>query len=189
MVNPQKIFGRLGNQMFQGAYIYAQMKRGMIPDIYVQDPAYFDEYRNDIRVLYGDKIGHINKIAIHVRRGANPVNPTEPKYCDNTFYVNLFNTDYYRKAMGMFPGEDFMVFSDDIEWCKKQDIFKNCSFSEGHDEIQDLNIMASCKGIIMANSSFSWWAAYLSKAKVITPKAWYKDGVERTKCPEEWIRL
>lgn len=189
MLHPSRIFGRLGNQMFQGAYIFAQMRKGLIPDIYVQDPVYFDDYKEDIRLLYGDKIGHIDKVAIHVRRGGNPINPSEPKYSDNTFYVNLFNTDYYKKAMAVFPGEHFMVFSDDIDWCKKQDIFKDCSFSEGHDEVQDLNIMASCKGIIIANSSFSWWAAYLSNAKVIAPKAWYSDGLERTKCPKEWIRI
>lgn len=166
--------------MFQGAYIFAQMRRGLLPDIYVQDPVYFDDYREDIRLLYGDKIGKIDKVAIHVRRG---------DYVNNPFYVDLTMTDYYKKAMAMFPGEHFMVFSDDIEWCKKQDMFKGCSFSEGHDEVQDMNIMASCKGILMANSSFSWWAAYLSKAKVIAPKAWYADGVERTKCLKEWIRL
>lgn len=180
MLHPNRIFGRLGNQMFQGAYIYAQMKRGRIPDIYVQDPVYFDDYREDIRLLYGDKIGHIDKVAIHVRRG---------DYVNNPFYVDLTKTSYYYNAMQLFPGEHFMVFSDDIEWCKQQEMFKGCSFSEGHDEIQDLNIMASCKGIIIANSSFSWWAAYLSNAKVIAPKAWYADGVERTKCPSSWIRL
>jgi len=52
-----------------------------------------------------------------------------------------------------------------------------------------MNIMASCKGVITANSSFSWWGAYLSKGKVIAPLAWYSDGVERTKCPNTWIRV
>lgn len=180
MLHPSRIFGRMGNQMFQGAYIYAQMKRGRIPDIYVQDPAHFDDYREDIRLLYGDHVGKIDKVAIHVRRG---------DYVNNPFYVDLAKTDYYQNAMLQFPREHFMVFSDDIEWCKQQDMFKGCSFSEGHDEVEDLNIMASCKGIIMANSSFSWWAAYLSNAKVIAPKAWYTDGQERTKCLKEWIRI
>ena len=48
MVQPHKLFGRLGNQMFQYAYIYAQMKRGLIPDIYLQDPKYFEDFRNEI---------------------------------------------------------------------------------------------------------------------------------------------
>ena len=152
MVQPHKLFGRLGNTMFQMAYIYAQMKRGVIPDIYVQDPQYFDEYRNDIRQLFGQGIGKLDMVAIHVRRG---------DYVKNPFYVDLMETDYYQKAMDMFQGEDFIVFSDDIEWCKQQSIFKDCEFVQG-DEIEDMNKMASCKGIIMANSSYSFWCAYLS---------------------------
>jgi hypothetical protein len=180
MLHPDKLFGRLGNRLFQMAYIYAQMKRGIIPDVYVQDPAYFEEFRDDIKLLFRDKIGYIDKVAIHVRRG---------DYVNNPFYVDLTKTNYYYNAMQLFPKEKFMVFSDDIEWCKQKEVFKNCSFSEGHDEVQDLNIMASCKGIIMANSSFSWWAAYLSNGKVIAPKQYYADGVERTKYPKEWITI
>lgn len=186
MVNFSKIFGRLGNNMFQGAYLYAQMMRGQIPDIYVQDPYYFDDYRNQIKQLYGDGIGKLDMVAIHVRRGANPINPNEPMYCDNPFYVNLMDTDYYERAMLEFPDEDFLIFSDDIEWCKKQDLFAGCEFSEGKTEVEDMNLMASCKGIVMANSSFSFWAAYLSNAKVIAPKQWYTDGIIRTKLLPEW---
>ena len=180
MLQPSRLFGRLGNQMFQGAYIYARMKDGKIPDIYVQDPKYFEDHKEEIRRLYSDGIGHIDKVAIHVRRG---------DYVNNSFYVDLSKTDYYEKAMQLFPNEHFMVFSDDIEWCKQQELFKGCSFSEGHDEVKDLNLMASCKGVIMANSSYSWWGAYLCKGKVVAPKEWYMDKVERTKCPPEWIRI
>lgn len=179
MVNPNKIFGRLGNQMFQGAYLYAQVQRGEIPDIYVQNPEYFDEYREEIRQMYGQGIDHLDMVGIHVRRG---------DYVNNPFYVNLMETPYYEDAMAQFQGEDFMVFSDDIEWCKKQKIFEGCEFSYGN-ELEDMNLLASCKGIIMANSSFSWWSAYLSNAKVIAPKAWYTDKVERTKLLDSWKRI
>lgn len=180
MLNPDKLFGRLGNRMFQMAYIYAQMKRGVTQDIYLQDPVYFDRYKNDIKMLYGDGIGSIDKVGIHVRRG---------DYVDNPFYVDLMKTSYYQKAIAMFPNDKFLVFSDDIEWCKQQAMFQGCSFSEGQDEIADMNLLASCKAVIMANSSFSWWAGYLSKGKVIAPKAYYTDGVVRTKYPKEWITL
>jgi len=180
MVHPQKIFGRLGNSLFQYAYIYAQMKRGVLPDIYVQNPIYFEDYKDDIKKLFSDGIGHVDKIAIHIRRG---------DYVHNSFYVDLCKTDYYQKAMALFPNEHFIIFSDDIEWCKKQEMFKGCSFSEGHDEVKDLNIMASCKGVIMANSSYSWWGAYLSNGKVVAPKQYYTDGVERTKYPSNWITI
>lgn len=189
MVHPQKIFGRLGNSLFQYAYIYAQMKRGVLTDIYVQNPVYFEDYKDEIKMLFKGKNKPVDRVAVHVRRGGNPINKDEPKYVDNPFYVNLSETDYYEKAMALFPGEKFMIFSDDIEWCKKQDLFKGCAFSEGHDELKDLEIMSSCKGVITANSSYSWWGAYLSDGKVVAPKVWYRDGVERTKCPKEWTRV
>lgn len=195
MINYNILFGRLGNQMFQGAYLLAQVKKGMIPSIYVQGEEFFEEAREEVRALFSQGIKEpIDMVAIHVRRAANPTNPDEPKYCDNLFYVNLFDTDYYERAMDMFPDEDFIVFSDDIEWCKQQDIFRGCEFSAGKTDIEDMNLMAACKGIIMANSSFSFWAAYLNPnpdAKIIAPSVenWHPDGVERTVCPQGWTRI
>lgn len=180
MIPFHKIYGRLGNNLFQGAYIYAQMRRGQVPDIFVQDPMYFDDYRNEIRSLFGDGITQIDKVAIHVRRG---------DYVNNDFYVDLSKTDYYKEAIKEFPNSEFIVFSDDIAFCKEYFKDYNFEYSEGKTELEDLNTMASCKGIIIANSSFSWWSAYLSSAKIIAPKAWYTDGIERTKCLNEWKRL
>ncbi len=189
MIPIQRLTGRLGNQMFQYAYLYAQAKDGYISDTYVQSEDYFEGYGDEIKALYSDGIGSIDQVAIHVRRGKNPILPTEPAYSENSFYVNLMETGYYEKAMQEFPGEKFLVFSDDIEWCKKQPIFDGCDFSEGNDEVTDMNLMASCKGIIMANSSYSWWAAYLSRGKVVAPLEWYADGKDRTQLPDNWIRI
>ncbi len=188
MINYNKLFGRLGNQMFQGAYLLSQVKKGDIPDIYVQGEEFFDYAKEEVKTLFSSEIPDpLDMVAIHVRRAGNPINPDEPKYVNNPFYVNLSDTNYYERSMDLFPGESFIVFSDDIKWCKNQEIFKDCEFSEGNDEIEDMNLMAACKGIIIANSSFSWWAAYLSNAKVVAPKEWYSDGIERTKLPIDWI--
>ena len=175
--------------MFQYACLYAQAKAGYIPDTYVQSEDHFGEYSEEIKALYGGGIGSLDQVAIHVRRGKNPIHASEPAYSDNPFYVDLSKTDYYERAMEMFPNEKFLVFSDDIEWCKQQDLFKDWAFSEGNDEVTDMNLMASCKGVIMANSSYSWWAAYLSKGKVVAPKKWYSDGIERTELPANFIQI
>jgi hypothetical protein len=179
MIPIPKLTGRLGNQMFQFAYIYAQMKRGAIPDTYLQDELFFKDFSADIKALYGQNIHPINQVSIHVRRG---------DYVGNPFYVNLTETNYYEKAMDQFPGADFLVFSDDITWCKEQALFDGCEFAE-NDEITDFNLMAGCCGHIIANSSFSWWAAYVGSGKTVAPRAWYSDGIERTKCPAHWVRL
>lgn len=189
MKNPKLIFGRLGNSLFQYAYIYAQMREGKIPDIYVQDPAYFDKYRTEIKQMFRPNPSLIDMVAIHVRRAGNPINSNEPNYSDNPFYVNLIDSGYYEKAMALFPDSDFLIFSDDIEFCKNYPSFAGCEFSEGKTELEDMNLISSCKGIIMANSSFSFWGAYLSNAKVVAPKEWYSDKIQRTKLLKEWIKV
>ncbi len=182
MIPYHKIFGRLGNQMFQGAYIFAQHKRGKIEDIYMQDPEYFEGFEDEIRDLYGKDIGHIDRVAVHVRRG---------DYVRNPFYVDLTRTAYYENALAQFKGEKFLIFSDDREFCEEYFDGEDYEFDEHEGDIDALNTMASCKGIIIANSSFSWWAAFLGdkNKKVVAPMEWYTDGEERTKLPDEWIRL
>lgn len=182
MIHPDKIFGRLGNRMFQGAFMYAYAKKNGT-DYYFQDTEFFAGYEGDIKLLFGSDIPRkTDMVAIHVRRG---------DYVNNSFYVDLTQTNYYIEAMLNFPDSKFLIFSDDIEWCKHQDMFKDCEFSEGNNELEDMNLMASCVGHIIANSSFSWWGAYISPytKKVIYPSQWYADGIVRTKCPSEWIKI
>ena len=180
-----KIFGRLGNNMFQGAFIYAWAKEHGT-DIYLQDPKYWIKYANEIKAIFGDITWTgeemIDKVSIHVRRG---------DYVGNGFYIDLMQIDYYQKAMAEFPNRKFLVFSDNVPWCKEQEIFRDCEFSEGKTEIEDMNLMMRCDGHIIANSTFSWWGAWLGRGKVVAPSVekWYSDGVERTVCPKEWVRL
>lgn len=184
MLHLDKLFGRLGNRMFQLAYLYAKVLDGEIPNIYVQHPEYFERHSSAIKKLFGDDIGYTDRVVIHVRRD---------DYVGNPVYYNLFESDYYQKAMAMFPGETFLVFSDDIAWCQKQELFKNCEFWINKQPYEDINKMASCKGHIIANSSFSWWGAYLSphKGKVVAPtqEHWYNKPTDITRTPKEWITI
>ena len=200
MINPDIFTGRLGNRMFQIAYLYSQVKDGLIPDWYVQNPKYFKKCSDEIKALFGAGIRLSPYVAIHIRQAGNPINPDEPKYSENPFYVNLAKTEYYELAVRWFEGEQFLVFSDDIDFAKKYFLsgkFGNGGaffFDDTADPVKALNRMAGCKGHIIANSSFSWWAAYLCphhNQKVVAPSKdrWYSDGVERTVCPTSWIRL
>lgn len=190
MIEPRKIMGGLGNRMFQFAYIFAQFKKGIIPDIYVQDFEYFKEAKEHVRAMYQVGIGKRKEmVALHIRRG---------DYVDNSFYVDLTTTDYYDKALAQFPDEKFLVFYrdrqgtndyQDREWINQWLEQKGVKYEiwEGQNEVDDLNSMASCKGMIGANSSFSIWAAFLNPnedKKIIMPKQYYADGIERTKYPE-----
>jgi hypothetical protein len=178
MIPIETLTGRLGNKMFQYAYLYAQSRKGEIPDVYVQDPAHFVGYKEEIRAIYGQGVEPIDMVSIHVRRG---------DYVNNPFYVNLCDTDYYERAMEEFPGEKFLIFSDDRDFAAKA--FPGIQIYEGASELEDMNAIMGCKGHIIANSSFSWWAAFVSGNKTVGPKSWYSDGIERTKLPDSWIRL
>lgn len=170
--------------MFQFAFIYGMHLQGILPDVFVQSEKFWEPHKKAMKILFGEGISPIpdERIAIHVRRG---------DYVHNAFYVDLFADGYYERAMAEFPDSKFLVFSDDIEWCKQQEIFKNCDFSEGKTEVEDMNLMASCKGHIIANSSFSWWGAWLSPhgGKVVAPKKWFTDGQKRVGLPDSWIQL
>jgi len=180
MINLEKITGRLGNKLFQWSFLYALMREGKIPDTYVQNYEYFDKYRAELRQIFGEGIGKIDKVGIHCRRG---------DYVKNPFHTDFSETDYYERAMALFPDKEFLIFSDDKEWCKTR--FPNIEIYSGTTEIEDFNGLASCEGIVMANSSFSWWASYLSNAKVVAPKEelWYKDGMIRCKLLKEWTKI
>jgi len=184
MINVQDAkFGRMGNRFFQLAYIYAQFRDGKIPDIYLQDLNYFDKYRDEIRELFKQDGEPLDYISVHVRRGKNPSNPNEPNYSDNPFYVNLSETDYYQKAMAEFPGEKFLWFSDDAEYLESDFSHENIYHKS---ELDDFSLMSRCKGHIIANSSFSWFAAYLGGGKTVAPSQWFASGT-RINYPTDWI--
>ncbi len=191
MINPDTFTGRIGNRMFQYAYLYTKVREGEIPDVYVQNPKYFEKYANEIKKIYSNGIGSVPFTSVHIRRG---------DYVGNPFYVDLTDTDYYQRAFDLFPAEHFLVFSDDPIWASWfiqdnfKEIWKRFQLVENMSDVEDMNLMASCENNIIANSSFSWWAAYLNphpNKKVIAPSVenWYSDKVERTFCPKEWIRL
>ncbi len=131
--------GRLGNQLFQFATLFAHSKN-IGTDYYFQDEKWFKEYASDLRRMLKDGIDFVDKVSIHVRLG---------DYINNDFYVNLSKTLYYEKAMALFPNQTFLVFSDNIPYCKTLPVFAGCEFSEGRNEIDDINLMASCKNNII----------------------------------------
>ena len=105
-------------------------------------------------------------IALHIRRGDYVSNPNHPSQ----------SMEYYQRGLEMLPDLDVIVFSDDTEWCKQQEIFSTDRFSisEGNTTDADLCLMSLCQYHIIANSSFSWWGAWLAKSKrVIAPKNWF----------------
>jgi hypothetical protein len=106
--------------------------------------------------------------SMHVRRG---------DYVGNPLFANLAAGGYYEEAMRRFDADTlFVVFSDDIPWCRQRFRAHRCAFVGGMTEIGDLTLMSLCDGHIIANSSFSWWGAWLDAKpdkRVIAPAAWF----------------
>jgi hypothetical protein len=193
----RQCIGGLGNIMFKQAYVYAQMRRGQIPDVYVQSEKYWKEFADEIKLMFAVDTPPIDKVSIHIRRG---------DYLATDFYVDPTKTGYYEKAVKYFPDDKFLVFykdrqnpdqdEADKEWIKnyldkivpgRYEIYSGTGT-----ETDDLNAMASCKHNIGANSSFSWWAAYLNpnpRKIAIFPEQWFADGLQRTEMLDEWIKI
>jgi GR25 family glycosyltransferase involved in LPS biosynthesis len=173
---------------------------------YYQSYKYFEKNKKMILELFdlGEKEKQIAeefkklskiqlKISLHVRRG---------DYLKlSNYHVNL-NMNYYKTAMSYMNDDDvvFIVFSDDIEWCRQNFENKNCVFVEGNydielpEEVVHLKFMSLCDHNIIANSSFSWWGAWLNMNDdkvVITPSKWF---VSENMCitdliPENWKKI
>jgi hypothetical protein len=130
-----------------------------------------------------------DRVGIHVRRG----DYLKPSISD---VLPVQPLSYYQEAIHRFPRDttEFYIFSDDLDWCKEQEIFQQLpekTFVEESNELKALAMMTTCtRGMICANSSFSWWGAFLGAHKyrkpVIVPKNWFKGGVGNL-FPPEWI--
>lgn len=163
---------------------------------YWQSYKYFEAYEEEIRknlvikkpmTAYNKELGtqikQKNSVAIHLRR---------------VDYSPVLDIKYYLDAMEWMKrnieNPEFFVFSDDMDFCKQHfEVGLHVSYIDhnGVDEIADFYLMTRCKHFIIANSSFSWWAAWLSEntgKQVIAPNSIH-IGVKDNFYPESWIRM
>lgn len=169
---------------------------------FFQTEKYFRDIREDLmkdftfKYKYRKKSKDIfnslnNPISIHIRRTDYLTNPNH----------HVLDLSYYEKAISSFSKDsEFIVFSDDINWVKSQTLFKNkrFKFAETYTkniDYLDLSLMSNCEEHIIANSSFSWWGAWLSSnKKTFAPKHWFKNSENSDLniediVPKEWILI
>ena len=199
-----KFIGRLGNNMFQKAVaIGYAIKHGMdytfsqemdypiykekcfeyqeIPYMnnvylsgYFQSDKYFNHCKDEIVDYFTSDWDRtpINKVSIHVRRG---------DYCNIECHP-VVTMEYLNEAIQIFKDKgykesDFLIFTDDKEWC-----YSNLPFeiADGN-ELEDLELMSRCEHHIISNSSFSYWGAYLGvnpNKIVVAPSKWFAGSKE-----------
>lgn len=176
---------------------------------YWQCEKYFIHIREQLLQDFKPRLGYSSKtnellskaqntksVSIHIRRGDYVQNPS------TNSYHGTCSIDYYKSAINeisrSLDNPSFFVFSDDIIWAKENLNLWDDMFFVDHNDInhawEDLMLMANCKHNIIANSTFSWWGAWLNNNVnkiVIAPDRWfnnanldYKDVV-----PETWIKI
>lgn len=128
--------------------------------------------------------------SLHVRRG---------DFLKDKKWADAITPDYYAKAIhyirNSIPDTQFYVFSNDIAWCREQ--FGNVGFhyvdcNRGKDSWQDMYLMSRCRNHINANSTFSWWAAWLcpyENGTTVVPKAFISTMETKDIYPEMWVKL
>lgn len=134
-------------------------------------------------------------VSLHVRRGDFVNNP-------QTFsHHGVCEPGYYREAIGKIKEQhtdlEVFVFSDDMDWAKENittDLPMTFVNGAGRQDFEDLYLMSLCRHNIIANSSFSWWGAWLNpnpKKIVVAPARWFNDKNTDTKdlLPPEWVKL
>ena len=133
-----------------------------------------------------------NTIAVHVRRGDYLYNPN----C--LAYHGVLGKEYYDEAIRMmnstYTNPHYFVFSEDIEWCRENIKAPNVTIvgpeCNDYKDTGHLYLMTKCKSHIIANSSFSWWGAWLGRTQwTIGPKQWKTDGTGSDIMLEEWVKI
>ena len=182
-LNGMKISGH-----FQ-SYKYFDNNRDLIIDSF--------EVPDSIKQKLLDKYQHLindSSVSLHVRR---------QDYLKLSGHYTTLGEEYYLSALEQFGNiSNIFVFSDDVGWCKENLDFikdKEIIFIEGQSDVEDLWLMSQIKNNIIANSTFSWWAAYLNRnedKKIVRPRKWFgprrtNDNETETKdlFPEEWIKI
>jgi len=154
----------------------------------------FDKpHLNSKNIAFLNLIKSTNSISFHIRRGDFL----------NSSNINLFGSictlEYYNKAKieieKKISRPHYFIFSNDMDWVKSNLIFENVTYvegNEGQNSYLDIYLMANCKNHIIANSSFSWWGAWLNSdinKIVICPSKFSNNDINSDVYPNNWLKI
>lgn len=153
----------------------------------------FPEFADERNVELAERLNSAISVSCHVRRGDYL---KEPNMC-------VCTPSYYARALTLMNERVnpklYVIFSDDIQWCKenlsgligdREVVFVD--WNKGEDSFRDLHLMTLCKHNIIANSSFSWWGAWLNQNEdkvVIAPEVWMNKPIVNDPICSDWIRV
>jgi hypothetical protein len=173
-------------------------------DGYWQDERYFPSVTAEVRASFAaielddanarlrDQIASGPSVSVHVRRGDYLAVPLFTPLCDSDYYQRAL--DHVRERV---PNARLFVFSDDLSWCRDNLGAKDAVYVDhngGSRSIYDLLLMGLCDSNVVANSTFSWWGAWLNPRAdrvVVAPSRWFTDDTRQAaiRLPRQWERL
>jgi hypothetical protein len=177
---------------------------------YFQSEKYFLKYKEQIHKIFDFDSDLIEKYSNELKQKTCSIHVRRGDYLNLQHCYLVQDLEYYKKAMALFDKHTlFFIFSNDIEWCKniftyENTGFENFIFIEGNKNQDDLLLMSKCQNNIIANSTFSWWGAWLNQninKKIIAPKNWFSENYAKEICgnkyetykndliPNTWIQI
>lgn len=173
---------------WQSELYFANISEKIRKDFIFSQIIQTDQYKK-----YWNQVRTTESVSIHIRRGDYLQEQLQK------IYGNICTVEYYKNAIAYIRSKlvqpIFFVFSDDITWAE-QNIYEPGMIlidSKGKwDEVSDLNLMHECKHHIIANSSFSWWGAWLGIEKnriVLSPSKWFNNHTQTDMICKSWIRI
>lgn len=153
----------------------------------------FPKFQDERNARLAEKLKMTRAVSCHVRRG-DYLNDPVYGVCSNDYYANAI-----AELENMVAPEMYCIFSDDIAWCKdnissmigdKEIVFVD--WNKGKDSFRDMQLMSMCHYNIIANSSFSWWGAWLNNHKdkvILAPEKWMNKPLVNDPICEDWKRI
>lgn len=199
MFTPEAIwfYPEVYNKQYRNAYFLGQFQSYKYLEnceLEVRNAFEFDLLKLSNRTKELSKLmEEVNSVSLHVRRGDY----------QNAYYINglgnVVTLDYYKRAINYIKQKIhnpvFFVFSDDLEYVKSNILLDNViyvDFNRGDNSWQDMYLMSKCKHNIIANSTFSWWGAWLNNNEskiIVAPQKWWATLDKDDLIPTKWIRI
>ncbi len=185
-----EVFSKEGNCYYEGNW---ESEKYFVDSREEVQKAFSHGEPNKINAGYIEKMENEESVGIHIRRG---------DYLASPKWTGICTLEYYKRGIETILADGnkhvFYIFSNDIPWCNENinpllegHQIVTVTENKGKESCWDMFLMTHCKDLIIANSSFSWWGAFLNnnKGRVIAPARWLNEDRKVEIWLDEWIKI
>lgn len=191
----ERAFFRFPDNVYLDGYWQSERYFKDIKDV-VREDFIFRESQTGINKKMAEIILSGGSVSVHIRRTDYVSNP------EINMHHGVCELEYYLAAVAEIESRVkdpyYFVFADDIDWARKNFKIRRpieiIAHNKGENSFEDMRLMSQCKHNIIANSTFSWWGAWLNdnpEKIIVSPRKWFRDGSGRKSeiVPEGWVKL